>query len=41
MSRQITISLIICLLAFTLGSALARYQGPTYWLKSDMERING
>ena len=40
MSRAIS-NLMLCVIAFSLGSAVARYQGSTFWLKADMESING
>ena len=40
MSRAIS-NLMLCVIAFSLGSAVAQYQGSTFWLKADMESING
>lgn len=40
MSRTIT-QIAVIAIAFSLGSAVARYQGSTFWLKADMESING
>lgn len=39
--RRTIISIIACVIGFWIGSALARYHGPTFWLKADMESING